>query len=40
MQDFETAVSHLKKVLTRSDILLTMGAGDVWKVGEMILKEL
>jgi len=40
MQDFETAVSHLKKVLTQSDILLTMGAGDVWKVGEMILKEL
>jgi UDP-N-acetylmuramate--alanine ligase len=40
MQNFETAVSHLKKVLTRSDILLTMGAGDVWKVGEMILKEL
>jgi UDP-N-acetylmuramate--alanine ligase len=40
MQDFETAVSHLKKVLTQSDILLTLGAGDVWKVGEMILKEL
>lgn len=40
MQDFETTVSHLKKVLTQSDILLTLGAGDVWKVGEMILKEL
>ncbi|TES89210.1 MAG: UDP-N-acetylmuramate--L-alanine ligase [Desulfobacteraceae bacterium] len=40
MQDFETAVSHLKKVLIQSDILLTLGAGDVWKVGEMILKEL
>ncbi len=40
MQDFETAVSYLKKVLTQSDILLTLGAGDVWKVGEMILKEL
>ena len=40
MQDFETAVSHLKKVLTQNDILLTLGAGDVWKVGEMILKEL
>ncbi len=40
MQDFETAVSHLKKVLTQNDILLTLGAGDVWKVGEMILKKL
>ncbi|MFO7970327.1 MAG: UDP-N-acetylmuramate--L-alanine ligase [Desulfobacterales bacterium] len=39
-QDFETAVSHLIKILNSEDILLTLGAGDVWKVGEMVLKEL
>ncbi len=35
--DFKQAVSHLKKVLAPGDILLTLGAGDVWKVGEDIL---
>jgi UDP-N-acetylmuramate--alanine ligase len=40
LQDFETAVSHLIKILSPEDILLTLGAGDVWKVGEMVLKEL
>jgi len=39
MQNFETAVSHLKEILIPNDILLTLGAGDVWKVGEMLLKE-
>jgi UDP-N-acetylmuramate--alanine ligase len=39
-QDFETAVSHLIKILNPEDILLTLGAGDIWKVGEMVLKEL
>ena len=34
------AVSHLKNVLKPGDILLTLGAGDVWKVGEEILKIL
>jgi UDP-N-acetylmuramate--alanine ligase len=33
------AVSHLKNVLKPGDILLTLGAGDVWKVGEEILKH-
>jgi UDP-N-acetylmuramate--alanine ligase len=39
-ESLETAVSHLKEVLTPNDIMLTLGAGDVWKVGEMLLKEL
>jgi len=33
------AVSHLKNVLKPGDILITLGAGDVWKVGEEILKS-
>ncbi len=36
----ETAVSYLKKTLMADDILLTLGAGDVWKVGEMLLEAL
>ncbi len=40
IQNFETAVSHLKEILTPNDILLTLGAGDVWKVGEMVLDKL
>jgi len=39
-QDFETAVSCLKKKLTNGDILLTLGAGDIWKVGENIVEWL
>jgi len=39
-ESLETAVSHLKTILASNDILLTLGAGDVWKVGEMLLEEL
>jgi len=38
-QNFETTLSHLKEILTSNDILLTLGAGDVWKIGEMILDD-
>jgi UDP-N-acetylmuramate-alanine ligase len=30
----------LKNILNANDILLTLGAGDVWKVGEMLLEAL
>ncbi len=40
MPSFKTAVSHLKQTLTPGDILLTLGAGDVYKLGETLLKEL
>lgn len=33
----DDAVNQLKTILTQEDILLTLGAGDVWKVGEKIL---
>ena len=38
--DPDAAVSYLKKLLTKGDILLTLGAGDVWKVGEKVLDQL
>ncbi len=37
---FESACTFLKDALKEGDILLTLGAGDVWKVGEMVLKLL
>jgi UDP-N-acetylmuramate--alanine ligase len=40
MDGLEAAVSHLEKILKANDILLTLGAGDVWKVGEMLLEAL
>ncbi len=39
VDDFKQAVAHLKKTLTSGDILLTLGAGDVWKVGTEFLKK-
>jgi UDP-N-acetylmuramate--alanine ligase len=36
---FKAALSHLKQTLRPRDLLLTLGAGDVWKVGEMFLNK-
>ena len=38
--EMKNAVAYLKKNLKTGDILLTLGAGDVWKVGEQLLQEL
>jgi UDP-N-acetylmuramate--alanine ligase len=40
MDGMESALSYLKDVLRSGDLLLTLGAGDVWKVGAAVLKEL
>jgi UDP-N-acetylmuramate--alanine ligase len=37
---FKAALSHLKQTLQPRDLLLTLGAGDVWKVGMEVLKKL
>jgi len=37
--EMENAVIYLKKNLKSQDVLLTLGAGDVWKVGMEILKK-
>jgi len=36
----QNAVEYLKNSLKPGDVLLTLGAGDVWKVGEQVLLEL
>ncbi len=38
VRGLKASSSCLKKILKKGDILLTLGAGDVWKVGEDILK--
>lgn len=40
MAEFKSAVLHLTEVLREGDILLTLGAGDVWKVGKEVLNLL
>lgn len=35
----EAAVDHLKGILRKKDVVITLGAGDVWKVGEKILNK-
>lgn len=38
VKDFEDIVNYIKKVAEADDIVMTMGAGDVYKVGELLLK--
>jgi UDP-N-acetylmuramate--alanine ligase len=38
--DTEEAILHLIKELKPSDVVLTLGAGDVWKVGSELLQRL
>lgn len=38
MKDFNDILSHLKNELKEGDLLVTMGAGDVYKIGENFLK--
>ena len=38
--DAKSAITYLKANLKPGDLLLTLGAGDVWKVGEQLLDAL
>ena len=38
VKDFEDIVKYVKKFAVKDDIAMTMGAGDVYKIGEMLLK--
>jgi len=39
ISDFSDIVEYLKENVSPGDLILTMGAGDVYRVGEMFLKE-
>lgn len=40
IKDKEKAIEHIITALQRGDMLLTLGAGDVWKIGEEVLNTL
>lgn len=37
--NFDRIIEHLRQNLQPGDLLITMGAGDIWKVGEWLSKE-
>lgn len=39
IKDFEEIVKYMKENLSEGDVVITMGAGDVYKIGEEFLKE-
>ncbi len=40
VEGIASCVDHLTKILTPGDLLLTLGAGDVYRVGELMLEQL
>ncbi len=38
--DADAVVEHLKQTVTADDLVLTLGAGNVWRVGEALINEL
>jgi UDP-N-acetylmuramate--alanine ligase len=36
----EKIVEHMAAVLKKGDLMITLGAGDVWKIGEQVLEKL
>ena len=39
VESFEQTIRQLKDLLKPDDVLLTLGAGDVYKLGELLLHE-
>ncbi|HOJ12752.1 MAG TPA: UDP-N-acetylmuramate--L-alanine ligase, partial [Clostridiales bacterium] len=39
LKDFDTITEYLKNSSLPGDLIITMGAGDIYKVGELLLKE-
>lgn len=39
VKDFEDIVKYIEKFATEGDIVMTMGAGDIYKVGDMLLHK-
>jgi UDP-N-acetylmuramate--alanine ligase len=39
LENFDRIYDHLYQNLQPGDLLITMGAGDIWKVGERLVKE-
>jgi UDP-N-acetylmuramate--alanine ligase len=40
ISDREKIVRHMVSVLKKGDLMITLGAGDVWKLGEQVVERL
>ena len=40
MENQEAVIAHLKSILKEGNLLLTLGAGDVWKIGETFINTI
>jgi UDP-N-acetylmuramate--alanine ligase len=40
ISDREKVIEHLATNLKKGDIMITLGAGDVWKIGEQLVERL
>jgi UDP-N-acetylmuramate--alanine ligase len=40
LQDTNTIMNHLKKIICQGDMIITMGAGDIWKIGDELLQNI
>ena len=38
--DKENVTDYLQRIIHKGDLVITMGAGDIWKVGEALIKRL
>jgi UDP-N-acetylmuramate--alanine ligase len=38
--DKEKLADHMVGVLKKGDLMITLGAGDVWKIGEQVVEKL
>ena len=38
--DKDKVAAHMATVLKKGDLMITLGAGDVWKIGEQVLEKL
>jgi UDP-N-acetylmuramate--alanine ligase len=38
--DKDKVVGHMLEVLRKGDLMITLGAGDVWKIGEQVVERL
>jgi UDP-N-acetylmuramate--alanine ligase len=38
--DKKEIVNHLLRIITPGDVVITMGAGDIWQVSEELVRKL
>ena len=39
MKDFDSIAAYVKEHAEKGDLVITMGAGDVYKVGDLLMQD-